>query len=478
GQPRGQCGEIFARRGPGARALSFRSRPVGGKRRRRGAGDAGHRGRSAGAAQRQPPHGAGLRPGDRAPARRRAGDRFRPRRLDHDQPRMRGPRLPMSQRLTWSAAGAAALLALAGPAWSQPASAFPLPYDAERGVFSFAAQIERSLPAVVRVTTLSRSTSATAASGTPREISGGSGVIIDAANGVIITNQHVVAGGNPFRADPLDGRSFDAALLGADDATDIAVLQISAASLSQVEIVDSDTLRTGDLVFAVGHPLGLDQTLTMGVISGLGRSGMGDAIEDYIQTDAAVNSGNSGGPLLDSRGRLIGINTSILSGGGGGNDGIAFAVPSRILMYVVDQLRTVGEVKRGSTGAILGSLNAERSRDLGLGIVRGAVVESVAPGSSAEAAGLKRGDVITRIQNRPVSNAGTVAATIGIAQPGAQVQVVYLREGREARATLTVEAPGARGVVMGSEVMIARGLSARRGGDGLQVFAVEGGSIA
>ena len=128
-------------------------------------------------------------------------------------------------------------------------------------------------------------------------------------------------------------------------------------------MVDSDTLRTGDLAFAVGYPLGLDQTLTMGVISGLGRSGMGDAVEDYIQTDAAVNSGNSGGPLLDSRGRLIGINTSILSGGiDGGNDGIAFAVPTRILMFVVDQLRAHGEVTRGRIGAILGSLNAERAR--------------------------------------------------------------------------------------------------------------------
>jgi len=312
----------------------------------------------------------------------------------------------------------------------------------------------------------------------PRPISSGSGAIIDAREGIVVTNNHVVEGGRKFTVDLTDGRIFDAVLVGTDKATDLAVLKFDATGLSEIEIVDSDQLRTGDLAFAVGYPLGLDQTLTMGVISGLGRSGMGDRIEDYIQTDAAVNSGNSGGPLLDSRGRLIGINTSILSGGGGGNDGIAFAVPSRILMYVVGQLRTVGEVKRGSTGAILGSLNAARSRDFGLGIVRGAVVESVAPGSSAEAAGLQRGDVVTRIQNRPVSNAGTVAATIGIAQPGTQVDVVYLRDGREGRATLTVEAPGERPVVMGAEVVVSRGLSARAGTDGLQVFAVEGGSVA
>ena len=275
-----------------------------------------------------------------------------------------------------------------------------------------------------------------------------------------------------------DGRIFDAVLIGTDKATDLAVLKIEATGLSQIEVVNSDSLRTGDLAFAVGYPLGLDQTLTMGVISGMGRSGMGDRIEDYIQTDAAVNSGNSGGPLLDSRGRLIGINTSILSGGGGGNDGIAFAVPSRILMYVVAQLRESGEVKRGTTGAIFGSLNAQRSRDLGLGIVRGAVIEDVAPGSSAEEAGLRRGDIITRIQNRPVSNAGTVAATIGIAERGTRLEVVYLRDGREGRTTLTVETPSESLAITGADVVMARGASVRVASEGLQVFAVEGGSAA
>jgi len=373
---------------------------------------------------------------------------------------------------------AAVPLLAATPAAAQSSPQGPIPYDARRGVFTFAEGLEQALPAVVQVTTLGQSEGPSSGDNEPKPISSGSGAIIDAAQGIVVTNNHVVEGGRKFTVDLTDGRIFDAVLIGTDKATDLAVLKFDATGLSEIQVVDSDQLRTGDLAFAVGYPLGLDQTLTMGVISGLGRSGMGDRIEDYIQTDAAVNSGNSGGPLLDSRGRLIGINTAILSGGGGGNDGIAFAVPSRILLYVVDQLRTVGEVKRGSTGAILGSLNAERSRDFGLGIVRGAVVESVAPGSSAEAAGLQRGDVVTRIQNRPVSNAGTVAATIGIARPGTQVQVVYLRDGREGRATLTVEAPGDRSVVVGSEVLVARGLSARAGADGLLVFAVEGGSVA
>ncbi len=353
-----------------------------------------------------------------------------------------------------------------------------VPFDAQRGVFTFATGLERALPAVVQVTTLGQSEGPSSGENEPRPISSGSGAIIDAREGIVVTNNHVVEGGRKFTVDMIDGRIFDAVLIGTDKATDLAVLKIEAPGLSQIEVVNSDSLRTGDLAFAVGYPLGLDQTLTMGVISGMGRSGMGDRIEDYIQTDAAVNSGNSGGPLLDSRGRLIGINTSILSGGGGGNDGIAFAVPSRILMYVVAQLRESGEVKRGTTGAIFGSLNAQRSRDLGLGIVRGAVIEDVAPGSSAEAAGLQRGDVITRIQNRPVSNAGTVAATIGIAERGTRLEVVYLREGHEGRTTLTVETPSERTAIAGADVVMARGASVRLASEGLQVFAVEGGSPA
>lgn len=354
----------------------------------------------------------------------------------------------------------------------------PVPFDAQRGVFTFATGLERALPAVVQVTTLGQSEGPSSGENEPRPISSGSGAIIDAREGIVVTNNHVVEGGRKFTVDMTDGRIFDAVLIGTDKATDLAVLKIEATGLSQIEVVNSDSLRTGDLAFAVGYPLGLDQTLTMGVISGMGRSGMGDRIEDYIQTDAAVNSGNSGGPLLDSRGRLIGINTSILSGGGGGNDGIAFAVPSRILMYVVAQLRESGEVKRGTTGAIFGSLNAQRSRDLGLGIVRGAVIEDVAPGSSAEAAGLQRGDIITRIQNRPVSNAGTVAATIGIAERGTRLEVVYLREGREGRTTLTVETPTESLAITGADVVMARGASVRVASEGLQVFAVEGGSAA
>jgi S1-C subfamily serine protease len=389
-------------------------------------------------------------------------------------------------------AGTALALTLLGlstqPVEAQTAAgADPVPYDSRRGVFSFANGLERSLPAVVQVTTLGVSGGPTTGQTGPTAVSSGSGVIIDAAEGIIVTNHHVIEGGQKFRVEMTDGRLIDAVLIGDDKATDIAVLRIEATGLSEVEMVDSDTLRTGDLAFAVGYPLGLDQTLTMGVISGLGRSGMGDAVEDYIQTDAAVNSGNSGGPLLDSRGRLIGINTSILSGDmGGGNDGIAFAVPTRILLFVVDQLRATGEVTRGRIGAILGSLTADRAVEKGLGFVRGAVVEDILPASPAERAGLRRGDIITRVQNRPVANAGSVQASVGIVPPGTPVTVVYVRDGQETTATVTVELPAVEPVRVGLSALQAYGATfrdlmpgdGRAGTGGSLVSAVEGGSPA
>ena len=390
---------------------------------------------------------------------------------------------------TWAAAATVP----APQAGARPAPpALPLPYDERRGVFTFAAGLERSLPAVVQVTTLGSSRGPSSDENAAKPLQSGSGVIIDARRGILVTNNHVVEGGGKFTVDLTDGRLFDAVLVGTDKATDLAVLRIdvgdpASLGLSQVETVDSDTLRTGDLAFAVGYPLGLDQTLTMGVISGLGRSGLGDAVEDYIQTDAAVNSGNSGGPLLDSRGRLIGINTSILSGGSdplglggrGGNDGIAFAVPTRIMMFVVGQIREHGEVTRGRIGAVLGSLGAQRARDLGLRIVRGAVVEDVTPGSPAEQAGLRRHDVILRIQNRAVANAGSVLATVGIAAPGTRLSVVYLRDGRETTTGLTVAPIETPRTVLGRDALLAFGAQFSGGhSGGVRADAVEGGSSA
>jgi serine protease DegQ len=369
-------------------------------------------------------------------------------------------------------------LTAAGAAWAQMPP--QMPYDAERGVFTFAAGIEPSLPAVVAITTLGAGGGPSRGDDGPKEISGGSGVIIDAAGGVIITNHHVIDNGTAFRVDLLDGRSYRAELLGADRATDIAVLRISAPDLTQVHMAPAGTLRSGDLAFAVGYPLGLDQTLTMGVISGLGRSGLGDAVEDYIQTDAAVNAGNSGGPLLDSRGRLIGINTAILSGGGmgGGNDGIAFAVPINIMRFVTDQILATGEVVRGETGATVSSLTPRRAEDMGLEIGRGAVVEDVVPGSPADRAGLRRGDIITALEDRVVSNGGTVQAMTGIAQPGATLEATYLRGGWSFETTLTVQRPGGPVIALGGAGLSAHGARFADMDGGVVTQSVEAGSPA
>ncbi|MFN4297898.1 MAG: trypsin-like peptidase domain-containing protein [Brevundimonas sp.] len=380
-------------------------------------------------------------------------------------------------RRTAAVAALTLSLATAGAAWAQTPS--QMPYDAERGVFTFAAGIEPSLPAVVAITTLGAGGGPSRGDDGPKEISGGSGVIIDAAGGVIITNHHVIENGTAFRVDLLDGRSYRAELLGADRATDIAVLRITAPDLTQVDMAPAGTLRSGDLAFAVGYPLGLDQTLTMGVISGLGRSGLGDAVEDYIQTDAAVNSGNSGGPLLDSRGRLIGINTAILSGGfGGGNDGIAFAVPINIMRFVTDQILTTGEVVRGETGATVSSLTPRRAETMGLEIGRGAVVEDVVPGSPADLAGLRRGDIITALEDRVVSNGGTVQAMTGIAQPGATLEATYLRGGRSFETILTVQRPGGPVIALGGAGLSAHGARFADLDGGVVTRSVEAGSPA
>ncbi len=355
-----------------------------------------------------------------------------------------------------------------------------IPTDARRGVLSFAELLEDALPAVVSVATFGRSSGPSSTPREPRESAGGSGVIIDAVQGIVVTNHHVVDKGASFRVDLPDGRSLDAVLLGADKATDLAVLQIPAGGLSQVPVVDSDTLKTGDLAFAVGYPLGLDQTVTMGVVSGLGRSGLGDAVEDYIQTDAAVNFGNSGGPLLDSRGRLIGINTSILSGGfGGGNDGIAFAVPTNIMAVVVAQLRATGEVVRGRTGLTVASLNPARAKSGGFSRSRGAIVEDVQPGSAGEGAGLRRGDVVIRIRDRPVANGGSFLAAVGVSSPGDSLPIIFLRDGEERRGTLIIAPQTAPAVMAGGDAVIAWGARLRADGEGeLQVVSVTAGSNA
>jgi serine protease DegQ len=332
-----------------------------------------------------------------------------------------------------------------------------IPTDTSRGVLSFAPLIRQAGPTVVRVVRFANSDNARGnsggakgggsapaprSSGEDRREGAGSGAVLNARDGLIVTNAHVVDGGGRFEVQFSDGRTLAAQLVGKDDATDIALLRVASAGLSQIEVTNSDDVQVGDLVFAIGHPLGLDQTLTMGIVSGLGRSGIGDGLEDYIQTDAPINPGNSGGPLVDSRGRLIGVNTAILSRTGG-NVGIGFAVPARMMLAVVDQLSRYGEVRRGRIGVSTAPITDAQARDRGQASAQGAFVSAVDAGSPAQSAGLRAGDIITGAQNRPVTSPGVLAAIIGIASPGTTIDLTYRRDGRENRARVTVEAPRA-----------------------------------
>ena len=279
--------------------------------------------------------------------------------------------------------------------------------DKSRNVLSFADKLEPVLPSVVRVGRLEQN-----AEGNSRLAGIGSGAVIDAKNGYIITNAHVVDGGHRFAVNVLDGRVIEARLIGIDTPTDIALLQADDLRVDDLEIADSDKLRVGDVVFAVGYPLGLEQSLSFGVISGLGRSSSNTGLQDFIQTDAAINSGNSGGPLLDSQGRLIGINTAILSKAGG-SDGIGFSVPSILAFQVANQLIEHGEVQRGSIGIEMARVSEKASNKVGINHWDGALVASIRPESAAQYAGLKAGDVITAFDNRKVKSPNALRAWIG-----------------------------------------------------------------
>lgn len=340
------------------------------------------------------------------------------------------------------AVGGLGLLIVAGSAQAQDATA-PRPsaalgaiLDPQRGVLTFQPQIGASLASVVRVVIL-----ADGSNGQKQVTGNGSGVIYDAAQGLILTNHHVVKDGASFRIEFLNGRSAMATLVGADPDTDVAVLKVSTPGLRAIEVADSDQILVGDLSFAVGYPMGLGQTVTMGIVSAVGRSG-GDGIEDYIQTDAPINSGNSGGPLLDSRGRLVGLNTSILSRNGG-NVGIGFVVPTRIAMAVARQLQAYGRVKRGSLGVTAGAITEAQADAAGLDQPRGALLDSVDAGSPAARGGLRSGDIIVAANGRPVLNEASLRAAVAIVEAGETVRLDYIRGRQRAVASVILGAPAA-----------------------------------
>lgn len=307
---------------------------------------------------------------------------------------------------------------------------------------SLAPMLEKVTPAVVNISTKTRVRVSNpffddpvfrqffGLQGSPREQveqSLGSGVIVDAAKGYVLTNNHVVGGADDITVTLQDGRNVKGTLVGTDPATDVAVVKITADKLQALPIADSSTLRVGDFVVAVGDPFGLGQTVTSGIVSALGRSGLGgSSFQNFIQTDASINPGNSGGALVNLRGELVGINTMILSPSGG-NVGIGFAIPTKIASEVMDQLIAHGKVNRGSLGAQTQDITPNIAHMLGLKSNDGAVVTRVLPGSAADHAGLEVGDVITAVNGQALQNSDQLNNALGLMPPNSTVNLTALR---------------------------------------------------
>jgi serine protease DegQ len=267
----------------------------------------------------------------------------------------------------------------------------------------------------------------------------GSGVIIDAKEGYIVTNNHVVDKADEIIVTLKDGRQIEAKKIGSDAASDIALLQIDADNITEIKISDSDKLRVGDFAVAIGSPFGLGQTVTSGIVSALGRSGLDiENYEDFIQTDAAINSGNSGGALVNLRGELIGINTAIL-GPNGGNVGIGFAIPSNMMNNLAQQIIEFGEVHRGVLGVSGRSVNSEIAKAMELETNQGGFIEQVVPGSAAAEAGIKPGDVIIKINGKKIKTFNELRGKIGSIAAGKQVNFTIIRNGDEEELTVTLK---------------------------------------
>jgi Do/DeqQ family serine protease len=271
--------------------------------------------------------------------------------------------------------------------------------------------------------------------------SAGSGVIVDAKHGYIVTNRHVIENANEITVTLLDKRHFQAQVVGSDEGTDIAVLKAAEAHLTEMPLGDSSHLEVGDWVVAIGNPFGLNHTVTAGIVSALGRTGLHPhGYEDFIQTDASINPGNSGGALVNLSGELIGINSAILSKDGG-NIGIGFAIPVNMVKAVMDQLITYGEVKRGVVGIKLRDLTPEAAESLELVNARGAEISEVAADSAADRAGIKVGDVVVSMNGVPVDSAAQLRNALGLLRVGQNVDLRLLRNGAERSVTLTLNSP-------------------------------------
>lgn len=380
-----------------------------------------------------------------------------------------------------------------------PEAALPVAVDGQ-ALPSLAPMLEGVTPAVVNISSQARVRTRAGGGGNfweffmglqqaPRERitqSLGSGVIVDAANGFVLTNHHVIAGGQEIAVTLTDGRTLEAEVVGTDEDTDLAVIHIPAEGLSELRLADSDALRVGDFVVAVGNPFGLGQTVTSGIISALGRSGLGiETYENFIQTDASINQGNSGGALVDLNGHLVGINTAIFSPSGG-NVGIGFAIPANMARLVMNQLIESGEVRRGTVGFDHQDLDAELAAAFGIEQAVGVVVTRVYEGTPASEVGLKVGDVITQVNSRAVQNSHQLRNAIGLLQVGDEVSVDLIRDGRRERLETVVAEPSVvqlvgldlhprlGGAVFGDAATAYRDNRLR----GVIVLQIESGSVA
>ena len=273
----------------------------------------------------------------------------------------------------------------------------------------------------------------------PRQRGLGSGVVVD-RDGYVLTNHHVVAGAERIVVDLSDQRTVVAKLVGSDQPSDLALLKIDAGPLPSLRLGDSDAVEVGDVVLALGNPLGIGQTVTMGIVSAKGRStGVGDgSYEDFLQTDAPINQGNSGGALVNLQGQLVGINSQIVSTSQG-NIGIGFAIPANMARHVMQALRTEGRVHRGQLGVTVEPVTSDLADSLGLASVSGAVVNRVERGSAAERGGLKAGDVILSFNGKPVEDFNALRNRVAESVPGSSVSLVVVRDGKERSLTVRLD---------------------------------------
>ncbi|WP_421507087.1 serine endoprotease DegP [Erwinia rhapontici] len=311
----------------------------------------------------------------------------------------------------------------------------------------------------------------------------GSGVVIDAAKGYVVTNNHVVDNATKIQVQLSDGRKYDAKVIGKDPRSDIALIQLKEAkNLTAIKIADSDNLRVGDYTVAIGNPYGLGETVTSGIVSALGRSGLNvENYENFIQTDAAINRGNSGGALVNLNGELIGINTAILAPDGG-NIGIGFAIPSNMVKNLTSQMVEFGQVKRGELGIMGTELNSELAKAMKVDAQRGAFVSQVLPKSSAAQAGIKAGDVIVSINNKPISSFSALRAEVGSLPVGTKMELGLIRDGKPLKVNVALQQSAAAKVDSGTIYNGIEGADLSnfdaKGVKGVKVDSVKAGSAA